>query len=154
MTATGDRPRFVADSMLGSLARWLRMLGYDTVYEKDLDDEMIAKSATSDGRHIITRDRDLAKHPGALMVESDDLEEQLKCVAQKFELAFDEASIRCSACNGVLADLPKEQAASVVPKGALESNDVFWRCGSCGKVYWKGSHWNGIMDRFRKLNLA
>lgn len=154
MTAADARPKFIADSMLGSLARWLRMLGYDTAYRKDIDDDTIAKMAASEERHIITRDRELAKQPGSIMVESDDLEAQLKCVAEKYELTFDEGSIRCSACNGTLTDLPKEEAKGVVPEGALESNDVFWKCSSCGKIYWKGSHWNGIMDRFKRLNLA
>ncbi|UCE92066.1 MAG: Mut7-C RNAse domain-containing protein [Methanobacteriota archaeon] len=154
MTEADARPRFVADGMLGSLARWLRMLGYDTAYEKDMRDETIISMAASENRHIITRDRELAKQPGSLMVESDDLEAQIKCVAERFQLTFDEKAIRCSACNGPLADLPKEEAAGVVPEGALESNEAFWRCSSCGKVYWKGSHWHGIMDRFRRLNLV
>ena len=154
MTPPDDRPKFIADSMLGSLARWLRMLGYDTAYQKDIDDDTIARVAAAEGRRIITRDRDLAKQPGSIMVESDDLEAQLKHVAEKCELSFDEGSIRCSACNGALTDLPKEEAKGVVPEGALESNDVFWRCSSCGKIYWKGSHWNGIMERFKRLSLA
>lgn len=149
-----DRPRFIADSMLGSLARWLRMLGYDTAYEKDLDDERIAKIATEQNRHIITRDKDLAKRPDSVLVESEDLEAQLKAVSERFKLAFDESRIRCSACNGALADLPKEEARGVVPEGAFAENNAFWKCGACGKVYWRGSHWLGIMDRFRKLNLA
>jgi uncharacterized protein with PIN domain len=154
VTDEDARPRFIADSMLGSLARWLRMLGYDTAYEKDIDDDAIVKRASQEGRHIVTRDRELAKQPGAVMIESDTLEEQLKCVADRFELSFDEGSIRCSACNGALSDLPKEDAGGAVPEGALESNDVFWKCEACGKVYWKGSHWHGIMERFRRLNLA
>lgn len=154
MTDDAARPRFIADSMLGSLARWLRMLGYDTAYEKNLDDDTIIKTASQESRHIITRDRELSKQPGAVMIESDVLEEQLKRVADAFKLSFDEGSIRCSACNGALSNLPKEDAGGVVPEGALESNDVFWKCGTCGKVYWKGSHWHGIMERFRRLNLA
>ena len=151
---TGDRPRFVADSMFGSLARWLRMMGYDTAYAKDMDDDAIVKLALDEKRHIITRDRGLASQPGALMIEADDLDEQLKLVHQRFELALDEDGIRCSACNGELVDLPKKDAEGAVPDGALQNNDRFWRCASCGKVYWKGTHWLGIMDRLRRLSLA
>ena len=154
MTDDEGRPRFIADSMLGSLARWLRMLGYDTVYEKDISDESVLKMASEEGRHIITRDRDLAKRPDAMLLESEDLEAQLKAVSTEFGLSFDESRIRCSACNGPLVDLSKDDARSAVPEGAWAENDSFWKCDACGKVYWKGSHWHGIMDRFRKLNLV
>jgi uncharacterized protein with PIN domain len=151
---TAERPKFVADCMLGSLARWLRMLGYDAVYAKDLEDDAIAELAEKENRHILTRDRTLAKRAGALMIMEDDLDSQLKAVHGRFALSLDEGAIRCSACNGPLAVIPKEDAAGTVPEGALESNEVFWKCAACGKVYWKGTHWLGIMDRLEKLNLA
>jgi uncharacterized protein with PIN domain len=148
------KPRFVADHMLGSLARWLRMIGYDTVYDKILDDKQIASLARSENRFVLTRDRELSKEPGAMMVESDDLDTQLKAVADKFGLKFQDDFIRCSACNGDLQDLPKEEAKPQVPEGAFNVNQRFWKCSKCGKVYWKGTHWLGIMERLKKLNLA
>ncbi|MDH3364553.1 MAG: Mut7-C RNAse domain-containing protein [Thermoplasmata archaeon] len=154
MTDTDDRPRFVADSMLGSLARWLRMLGYDTTYGKHLDDDEIARLASTENRHILTRDKELANRPGATYVEHDDLDSQLRLVCGDHGLLFDEEAIRCSACNGDLADVAKDEVSEQVPEGALESNDKFWRCEACGKIYWRGSHWLGILERFKKLNLA
>lgn len=154
MTEQQVRPRFVADHMLGSLAKWLRMIGYDTVYDKNLDDQAIAAKARADGRFVLTRDKELAKEPGALLIEDDQLEGQLQAVKAKFGIAFDESAIRCTACNGDLAELPKEQAKESVPAGAFEANDKFWKCAGCGKVYWRGSHWRGIMERLKKLNLA
>lgn len=149
-----SKPKFVADHMLGSLARWLRMIGYDTVYDKNMDDKQIASLARSENRFVLTRDRELSKEPGAMMVESDDLDTQLKAVADKFGLKFQDDLIRCSACNGDLQDLPKEEAKPHVPEGAFNVNERFWKCSKCGKVYWKGTHWLGIMDRLKKLNLA
>ncbi|MCJ7463901.1 MAG: Mut7-C RNAse domain-containing protein [Thermoplasmata archaeon] len=154
MTEGGGTPRFVADHMLGSLARWLRIMGYDTVYDKSLDDPGIANLARAESRFILTRDRELAKEPGALMIEADDLDLQLKAIAEKYGLKFHDDLIRCSACNGDLADLDKAQAKESVPEGAFENNDKFWKCSKCGKVYWKGTHWHGIMDRFRRLSLV
>jgi len=154
MTPPVTNPKFIADHMLGSLARWLRMLGYDTIYDKRLDDAQMAIVAKEHGRFILTRDRELAKEPGAFFVEPDDLDEQLKAAGQKFGLKFNDANIRCSSCNGDLVDLPKEQAKPDVPEGAFSANDKFWRCAKCGKVYWMGTHWRGIMDRLKKLNLA
>ena len=154
MTDGGDKPKFVADHMLGSLARWLRIMGYDTVYDKSLDDPGIANLARAESRFILTRDRELAKEPGALMIEADDLDLQLKAIAEKYGLKFNDDLIRCSACNGELADLDKTLAKESVPEGAFENNEKFWKCSKCGKVYWKGTHWHGIMDRFRRLSLV
>lgn len=148
------RPRFVADHMLGSLTRWLRMMGYDTVYDKSLNDPDIVKLARAEGRFVITRDKELAKEPGAILLESEDLDSQLKTVADKHGLKHSDDFIRCSACNGELVDLPKDQAKGVVPEGAFLGNEKFWKCSLCGKVYWKGTHWNGIMARLKNLNLA
>ncbi len=154
MTEPPVKPRFVADHMLGSLAKWLRMIGYDTVYDKSLDDKAIAAAARADSRFILTRDKELAKEPGAMLVEDDLLDGQLSTVKAKFGLSFDESAIRCTACNGELAELPKEQAKESVPEGAFAANDKFWKCAGCGKVYWRGSHWLGIMERLKKLSLA
>ena len=154
MTDPVSAPRFVADHMLGSLARWLRMMGYDTVYDKALDDPAIAKLAREESRFIVTRDRELAKEAGALLIEADVLDLQLKAVTEKFGLKFHDDMIRCSACNGDLTDIPKDQAKDSVPEGALAANEKFWKCTKCGKIYWKGSHWRGIMERFQRLSLA
>lgn len=154
MSEGAPAPKFIADHMLGSVARWLRMMGYDTVYDKTLDDADIAKTARSESRFILTRDKELSKEPGALLVEGDDLESQLKAVATKFGLRFHEDMIRCSTCNGELAILTKDEAKDKVPEGAFVSNEKFWRCSRCGKIYWKGTHWRGINERLKKLNLA
>lgn len=154
MTEPQVKPRFVADHMLGSLAKWLRMIGYDTVYDKSLDDKAIAAAARAESRFILTRDKELAKEPGAMLVEDDLLDSQLSAVRAKFGLSFDESAIRCTACNGELVELPKEQAKESVPEGAFAANDKFWKCAGCGKVYWRGSHWLGIMERLKKLSLA
>lgn len=154
MTEELARPRFIADHMLGSLAKWLRMMGYDTVYDKDLDDGKISAVAREENRFVLTRDKELAREPGALFVEDDQLDGQLAAVRDRFGLRFREDAIRCTACNGELAEVPKEEVREGVPEGAYASNDKFWKCSGCGKVYWKGSHWLGIMDRLKKLNLA
>jgi len=154
MTAPIPDPKFVADHMLGSLARWLRMIGYDTVYDKKLDDPAISQLARAEGRFILTRDKELGKEPGAFMVAPDDLDTQLKAVATRYGLKFRPDLIRCSACNGGLLELTKDDAKGLVPEGAFISNDRFWKCAKCAKVFWKGTHWNGIMERLNRLGLA
>lgn len=154
MTDAVATPRFVADHMLGSLARWLRMMGYDTAYDKALDDPAIARLARAESRFVLTRDRELAKEAGSLLIEVDDLDSQLKIVASKYGLKFHDDLIRCSSCNGDLVDFPKDQAKDSVPEGAYAVNEKFWKCSKCGKVYWKGTHWHGIMERLQRLSLA
>src|SRR5512136_1517512 len=102
--------------MLGSLARWLRMIGYDTVYDKNMDDPELVKFARAGNRYLLTRDKELAKEPGSFLVEKDDLDAQLEATAAKFALHFAEDRIRCSTCNGELHDLPKELAKQDVPE--------------------------------------
>ena len=154
MTVAASATKFVADHMLGSLARWLRMIGYDTVYDKSKDDPDIAKLARSENRFILTRDKELSKEPGALLLDNEDLDSQLKAVAARYGLKFNEDMIRCSKCNGELVDLPKDDAKGQVPDGAFQVNERFWKCTKCQKIYWKGTHWEGITARLKKLNLA
>jgi len=154
MSESAPSPKFIVDHMLGSLARWLRMMGYDTVYDKSLEDADIAEVARVEGRSILTRDKELSTRPGAFLLEDIDLEAQLKAIATKFGLKFHEELIRCSTCNGELVDLPKEQAKGKVPEGAHAANEKFWKCSKCDKIYWKGSHWLGINERLKKLGLA
>jgi len=154
VTEGASGPKFVADHMLGSLARWLRIMGYDTVYDKNMDDVAIAQLARAENRFILTRDRELAKEAGALLIEEENLDSQLKAVSTRYGLKKNDNMIRCSVCNGELVDLPKEQAKALVPEGAFNNNDQFWKCSKCAKVYWKGTHWHGITERLQKLNLT
>ncbi len=147
------RPRFSADEMLGSLARWLRLMGYDTRYERDTDDTHILERARLDDRILLTRDKKLAERAGekGLYVEFHDLEGQIKQVIMAFGLTFNEDLSRCTTCNGELILIGKEEASKGVPEGSLRSNEQFFRCKSCGKYYWKGSHWKNIQKRMNAL---
>jgi uncharacterized protein with PIN domain len=149
------QPKFAVDEMLGSLARWLRIMGYDTTYKKDQGDNEILRSSKEEGRILLTRDEELAARgaPLSLYILSDDIDQQLGQVANAFELVANEDMVRCTMCNGELELVPKEELNDKVPKGALENNQEFFRCKSCGKIYWKGSHWNNIRKRLESLHL-
>ena len=139
--------------MLGSLARWLRLMGYDTRYERDSGDTEILKRAMLDERILLTRDKKLAERAKdrGLYIEGRDQDDQIRQVVLAFDLVFDERLSRCTACNGELMPIGKEEAAEGVPEGALRSNERFFRCRSCGKFYWKGSHWNNIRKKMEIL---
>lgn len=147
------RPRFSADEMLGSLARWLRLMGYDTSYERDSDDSDILKRAMLDDRTLLTRDKKLAERAKGrgMYLDALDLDDQIKEVILAFSLTFDENLSRCTACNGELMTVSMEEASKGVPEGALRSNEQFYRCRSCGKFYWKGSHWKNIRKKMEML---
>jgi uncharacterized protein with PIN domain len=149
------RPRFSADEMLGSLARWLRLMGYDTWYEKDSSDTKILERARHDGRILLTRDKRLAERADGqgLYINVRDLEGQIKQVGTAYDLTFDESLSRCTVCNGELMMIGMEEASKGVPEGALQSNEEFFQCRSCGKFYWKGGHWKNIRKRMERLTI-
>jgi len=149
--------RFVCDQMLGSLARWLRFLGYDTLYPEALGDTGILHLAEREGRLLLTRDKELAgraKERGRL-VRSDVLEEELAQVKDDLGLDFSENVLlsRCSLCNTVLAVITRAEAEKAkVPEKVLRRQADFWRCPGCGQVYWAGSHYERIIDKIGGLD--
>lgn len=88
-----------------------------------------------------------------MFVASTELDEQLSAVSKKFSLTYGEDRMRCSVCNGKLAHIDWEKAKEIVPALSIETAKQFWICESCGKTYWDGTHWKGIMGRFERLGL-
>lgn len=145
-------PSFLLDGMLGSLARWLRIMGYDTVYLKDEEDDALL--ALLGERFLLTRDRQLAQRAGAkgFFLESDELDAQLSAVVQRFSLHYDAERTRCTACNGRLEKVPKNLVRDQVAEGTWNGHQKFWRCLDCGKVYWRGAHWKNIQRRLEMIS--
>ena len=133
--------RLLTDGMLGRLTRWLRVLGYDTVYAPDTDDNELLRRARAEDRILLTADRALAARRGArtLLIEAQDLPGQLKQVRAELAPAGGEFS-RCVACNGALVLADKSTLADRVPPYVLATQDEFRRCPDCGRIYWPGSH--------------
>jgi uncharacterized protein len=146
-------PRFLADEMLGTLARWLRMMGYDTKYARGLLDGEILTLASEEGRIILTRDRQLAERARdhGMLISSAVPDEQLENVVRAYGLNDDGAMTRCTLCNGQLQLVSKDAIAGKVPERVLSSHDEFYRCPQCGQVYWKGTHWDNIMKKMGRL---
>lgn len=135
--------------MLGTLAKWLRLLGYDTTFDPALDDNRLVRLARAEDRVLLTRDRELARRPGVrvLLVESEDLESQIHQVLADLDLAPDQSFSRCPVCNEPLAPLDREAARNRVPAHVARTHDTFKLCPACQRVYWRGTHWQQ-MDRF------
>jgi len=145
--------RFLCDHMLGTLAKWLRFLGYDTLYPGPLDDGDLKELAAREERVLLTRDKQLSgRVPGALYVGSDDLDEQFTQVIRAFRLTSESAMSRCSVCNELIEAVPKERARDRVPEGVFSRQGEFWWCPKCGRFYWQGSHFEHMWAKFREID--
>jgi len=151
----GTSVRFVVDVMLGSLARWLRRLGYDTDYVNDRDDRELVRIARAEGRILLTRDSTLATRRGisALLIESQVLDEQLAQVVHVFPLPQEMQLPRCSECNTPLQNVSPDEVMDYVPIYVYRTHKHFRRCPGCGRVYWPGSHWERICHRLKQMGV-
>ena len=145
-------PRFVIDGMLGSLARWLRLLGYDADYDNRRDDAELVRLARAENRVLLTRDRELAARRGvqALFIASQVLDEQLAQVTAAFPRPAESGPARCSVCNTVLVPATPEELADRLPAYVLHKHHDFRRCPGCDRVYWPGSHWQTMQARLQR----
>jgi uncharacterized protein with PIN domain len=146
--------RFIADTMLGKLARWLRILGYDTLYYRQVEDDALLQIARSQHRWLLTRDALMIKEQRPLnctFIHDDHLREQLKQVVMELELKMHRPLIRCLECNDELTPLPKDQARSLVPEYVYQTQQQFSRCSTCLRVYWAGTHYQRIRERLTDL---
>lgn len=148
MSQQDNTPRLLADAMLGRLARWLRLAGYDTAYLADTDDLAVMQLARAEDRLILTRDGGLASRKGvdALHIQSEHVEEQLTQVRDYVGLPDAEAGSRCSVCNIPLESLSREAAHDRVPPYVWRKHKQFMTCPSCRRVYWPGTHWENIEE--------
>ncbi|MEW5746986.1 MAG: Mut7-C RNAse domain-containing protein [Nitrospirota bacterium] len=153
-----DTPRFVADVMLGSLATWLRILGFDTLYCNRIDDRTLLRIAAQEQRILLTRDTGIPSRRGnstVALIRAEEVFEQLAEVLaflrQSARLPSLPLPARCPRCNGTLEPASREAVAESVPEHVLLSADSFFRCRECGKVYWEGSHANRIKSKLKEV---
>jgi len=145
--------RFLLDVMLGKLATYLRMCGYDTQYalEEEIEaDDVIRERAQSTDRTLVTRDGDLATQTNdAILLASRDIEHQLAELADHgIEIELPSEPERCSVCNGRIDDIALEQR----PEHAPDTVNHVWQCKECDHYFWKGSHWERVQETIATIS--
>ncbi len=153
MSDTTELPRFLVDFMLGRLAKWLRIWGFDADYYRKTDRAGILLKSLQDRRIILTRDHMLSKKRAwkLVLIKSDFLEEQLKQIKEDFNLEFNKENLfsRCTICNVQIQEIEKEKIKNKVPPFVYATHDEFSLCPSCGRVYWQGTHLDLINEQLK-----
>ncbi len=149
-------PKFVLDTHLGKLARYLRLLGFDTIYNNDFEDHEIIKISLNDNRIILTRDKGILKNNNVThgyYIRSQKPKEQINEVIRRFNL---ESLIKpftvCSLCNGEIVSVSKDFVMGQLKSLTKKHYDKFFMCSRCKKIYWEGSHYDRIKNFIDSLN--
>jgi uncharacterized protein with PIN domain len=146
--------RFLADAMLGRLATWLRVLGYDAEYDR-AEDRVLVERARREARILLTRDtgllsrRDLPRH---LFIRSDAVQEQVRQVLQAYRLVPSPDGGRCLRCNVLLQPCARAEAQGRVPDFVWATQEAFAACPRCGRIYWAGTHHRRMREQIRALS--
>jgi len=136
-------PGFICDFMLGRLAKWMRLMGFDTTYHRDTDGKTIIYHSREEGRTILTRSRILAeKYDDLILIRSEHLVEQLRQVAGIVDIKSPFS--RCPVCNTEIEEVKKDRIKEKVPPYVFETHNGFKRCPQCGRIFWKGTHYKEI----------
>ncbi len=141
---SGPQVRFLCDQNLGRLAKWLRILGFDTEFMSKWDEDFM-KQAIQSGRIVLTRKGALSEKRGMVFISHDHVQDQLQELASFLDLKH-EAFIRCSRCNTLLVDRPRDEVKGHVPDYVHATHEIFAGCPLCGRIYWKGTHISRIYD--------
>jgi len=149
--------KFLCDQMLGSLAKWLRLIGFDTFYANaEMNDDELIEVAKKEDRIVITRDEELIvrikkqKLPIA-EINTTDVDEQLKIVLKNVSIDQKNVLSRCSVCNNKLDEIEKKDVQGKVPERVFKNNERFWFCKRCDKIYWMGTHYDKITNKIKKF---
>lgn len=139
--------------MLGTLAKWLRIYGFDTFYAgSGIDDEGLIEIAKKEERVLITRDKDLiikAKKElvKTIQVEKTGIDNELSVVLNEIDIGKSKILSRCTICNIVLDEIKKSEVKNKVAEKVFENNEKFWFCSECKRIYWKGTHYKNMIEK-------
>ena len=148
---SGHRPRFLCDTNLGRLAKWLRILGFDSLYMKNMRGDTI-EAESSAGRIYLTRSVKLSSQKGLFLIKSNCIVDQIKEVDNKFSLSNQLRPFSlCFICNESLVSTDNSKAAGHVPEYILSTTHSFKNCPKCNRFYWQGSHSKRVMETIHNI---
>jgi uncharacterized protein with PIN domain len=159
MDSSTQKPRFLADQMLGRLSKWLRILGFDTKYFNSIEDSELLKIAKDENRILLTRDTQLLKrrpvvrnHISAILIDNDHIDNQLNQLINNLDLEKNEVSVPlCAECNIPIQKIPKNSVCGKVPSYVFKTQNEFGTCPNCGRFFWKGTHWERIRQKLQAI---
>jgi len=149
--------KFLCDRMLGTLAKWLRIFGFDTFYANaEVSDEELLQIAKKENRVFVTRDKQLVQigrreNLKVIEIDTTDLDEQLRLVLKDVEIDEDAVLSRCLICNTTLGEISKKDVKTRVPEKVFRNKEIFWFCPKCDKIYWTGSHTDKMIKKVNKI---
>jgi uncharacterized protein with PIN domain len=151
------KPKFVADIHLGRLTRYLRMMGFDVLYRNDFNDEEIVHISLEEQRTILTKDKGILKRnevTHGYFIRSSSGVEQVKEVVKRFDLQkLIKEFTRCIECNGILIPFDKMKVLDELPIKVARSQNEFHKCSNCTKIYWKGTHYQRMLDFIKEIKV-
>ena len=147
--------KFIVDCMLGKLAKWLKILGFDVLYFRKISDDELNLIARKEGRILLTRDNGMiekARNLTFLFIKSEDWQPQVRQVLKAFHLQ-DQVNpySRCIQCNEKLKPLSRSKARNLVTPFVYQKSDSFALCPECGRVYWKGTHLSDMENKIADI---
>jgi len=148
--------KFIADTMLGKLSKWLRILGYDTLYYRDREQDKLLELAMKENRHILTRKTSLKNRKDLknllLFIKENDPVKQLKEVIDYYNLKIQRHNIfsLCIICNQKLEGIQAERVKDIVPDYIANTQKSFRICSHCKKIFWRGTHYENILQRIEE----
>jgi uncharacterized protein len=154
-----DRPKFIVDQNAGKLVKQLRLLGYDTCFFTGKSDTEMVNTAMAENRIILTRDTHIPERRlvtsgkvKTILIDSDDIEQQIQQVLKEMNLLDETRTFSlCLECNFPLERISKDPVKDRVPPYVLQIQNEYMECHRCGRIYWKGTHWERMKDRLNKL---
>lgn len=146
------------DTNVGRLAKWLRILGYDTLFINDLDDDELIRIAMDEGRILLTKDTRILRrrvvYDGQLklvLIRDDDVKGQIRQVVQTLNLDHTKPFSLCLECNQPLMPREKDEVQELVPPYVFKSQTQYMQCPSCHRIYWRGTHWQRMNRELEEL---
>jgi uncharacterized protein with PIN domain len=157
--SSANEIKFIVDHNVGKLARWLRMLGFDSLFFSGHDDSQMVKQALAEGRIILTRDTEIMKRRvinngrlNAILIKSEEVERQIQQLMATLDLKGRSRPFTiCLECNQPLVEKSPAEVRERVPPYVYKTQTRYMECPACHRIYWQGTHWKAMMRKMEKL---